>query len=187
MNELDTMVGTGGAGCLETADSMETLNPEETDSGIVSANSGLRFGEYAKDTVGFCSTAAGYECNKNKSMVAIMLMLLVSLSMNPLQLDSSKTFRDPFIQTSPSIAYMREIAVERLLTNDTYRLCPKQFRLDQDTRVSICSDPTRNNTTIVDIRKFRGDNATIIGIGIDAESVFTLYDIMEYILVKVFV
>ena len=47
MNELDTIVGTVGAGCLETADNIETLNPEKTDCGFVSGNSGLRFGENA--------------------------------------------------------------------------------------------------------------------------------------------
>ena len=50
--------------------------------------------------------------------------------------------------------------------------------------VSVCKDPEKNNKTIVDIRRFIGNNSTIVGISMNAESMSTLNDILTYVLDK---
>ena len=135
---------------------------------------------------GECNGGLRYVCKRNKSSLAIILMLLVTLSINALQLDffESGVIKDPFVFNRGPPAAFTSVNIDDLLTNNTCRLCPKQFRLDSDIMVSVCKDPEKNNKTIVDIRRFVGNNSTIVGISMNAESMSTLNDILTYVLDK---
>ena len=102
-------------------------------------------------------------------------MLLVTLSINALQLDFCKSgvIKDPFVFNRRPPAAFTSVNIDDLLTNNTCRLCPKQFRLDSDIMVSVCKDPEKNNKTIVDIRGFIGNDSTKVGISMNVESMST--------------
>ena len=70
-------------------------------------------------------------------------MLLVTLSINALQLDFFKSgvIKDPLVFNRRPPAAFTSVNIDDLLTNNSCRLFPKQFRLDSDIMVSVCKDP----------------------------------------------